>query len=113
VINLAILFMSSGIGGSLIIARVLDARAVRREVIRTSATGIALTVVFVALATPIAHRFAKGSDPAALRALGPVIALIGIGIVPNALLTKNLQFKRIALISISASLAGAVAAVIA
>ncbi len=113
IINLTILFMSSGIGGSLIIARVLDARAVRREVIRTTATGIVLTLLFAALATPIAHKFAKGSDPNALRALAPVVALIAVAIVPNALLMKHLQFKRIAFISISASAAGAVAAVIA
>jgi O-antigen/teichoic acid export membrane protein len=113
IVNLTILFMSSGVGGSLIIARTLDARSVRREVIRTSATGIVLTVLFAALATPIADKFAKGSDPAALRALAPIIALIAVAIVPTALLTKNMQFKRIALITISASFAGAVAGVIA
>jgi len=113
IVNLTILFMSSGVGGSLIIARTLDARSVRREVIRTSATGIVLTLLFVALATPIAHKFAKGSDPNALRALAPIIALIAVAIVPTALLTKNMQFKRIALITISASFVGAVAGVIA
>jgi PST family polysaccharide transporter len=113
VITITTLLLESGTGGALIIAPALDARRVRRAVVRTSAAGIAVTLGFIALASPIAHTFAKGSDPNALRGLAPVVALVAIWIVPNALLMKYLRFKAIAVITVTAAASASIAAVIA
>jgi O-antigen/teichoic acid export membrane protein len=113
VVNVSTLLLESGTGGALIISRELDVRSVRNAVLRLTAAGIGLTLVFAALAAPIADAFASGSDPAALRALAPVVALVAVWIVPNALLMKYLRFKRIAIVSVVAALAASVAAVVA
>jgi O-antigen/teichoic acid export membrane protein len=113
VITITTLLLESGTGGALIIAPELDARRVRRAVVRTSAAGIAVTLAFIALASPIADAFAKGSDPNALRGLAPVIALIAVWIVPNALLMKYLRFKAIAIITVTSAATASIAAVIA
>jgi O-antigen/teichoic acid export membrane protein len=113
IVSVSTLLISSGTGGSLIIARTLDAGSVRRSVVRTAAVGVAGSLILVAAATPIAHRFAKGSDPAALRGLAPVIALSAVCIVPNALLMKYLEFKRIAVVNVVATLVGSTAAITA
>jgi O-antigen/teichoic acid export membrane protein len=113
VITITTLLLESGTGGALIIAPELDARRVRRAVIRTSAAGIAVTLAFIALASPIAGAFAKGSDPNALRGLAPVVALVAVWIVPNALLMKYLRFKAIAIITVTSAATASIAAVIA
>ena len=96
VVLVTTLLLESGTGGALIIAPELDAATVRRAVIRTSAAGIAVTLLFIVLAKPIADAFAKGSDPDALRGMAPVVALVAFWIVPDALLKKSLRFKAIA-----------------
>jgi O-antigen/teichoic acid export membrane protein len=113
VVNVSTLLLESGTGGALIISRELDAQAVRNAVLRLTAAGIGLTLLFAALATPIADVFTQGSDPDALRAIAPVIALVAVWIVPNALLMKYLRFKRIAIVSVVAALTASVAAVLA
>ena len=113
IVGMTTLVLESGTGGALIIARELDARSVRNAVVRTSAAGIGLTLVFVALAGPIADAFAQGSDPAAFRALAPIVALVAVWVVPNALLMKYLRFKRIAIVTVVAAVAASVAAIVA
>jgi teichuronic acid exporter len=113
IVGLTTLLLESGTGGALIIARELDARSVRNAVVRTSGAGIGLTLVFVALAGPIADAFAQGSDPDVLRALAPVVALAAVWVVPNALLRKYLRFKRIAIVTVAAAVAASVVAVVA
>jgi O-antigen/teichoic acid export membrane protein len=113
IINLANMLLESGTGGPLIIARELDARSVRRTVIRLTIVGIGLALLLVALAGPITARFARGSDPAALQALAPIVALISLWIVPNALLKKSLSFRRIAIVHVVAAGTASIAAVVA
>jgi O-antigen/teichoic acid export membrane protein len=113
IVSFTTLLMESGTGGSLIIARDLDARAARYALSRTSVAGVVLTVVFIVLAKPIASAFAKGSDPAILRVLALTVLMSAVAIVPNALLTKFLRFKRIAIIMIAAAAIASVAAIVA
>jgi O-antigen/teichoic acid export membrane protein len=113
IVGFTTLLLESGTGGALIIARELDARSVRRVMVRTSAAGIAATLVFVVLAAPIADAFAQGSNPDALRALAPVVALVAVWVVPNALLKKYLRFKRIAIVTVATAVAASVVAVVA
>jgi PST family polysaccharide transporter len=111
VVLVTTVLLESGTGGALIIAPELDARTVRRAVIRTSAAGIAVTLLFLALATPIANTFAEGANPDALRGMAPVIALVAVWIVPDALLKKSLRFKAIAIISMVAAATASIGAV--
>ncbi|MGZ4201065.1 MAG: oligosaccharide flippase family protein [Thermoleophilaceae bacterium] len=113
IVSFTTLLLESGTGGSLIIAPRLDAGSVRGSVLRTSAAGLAFTALFFALATPIAHEFASGSNPDVLRALAPVVGLSAAWIVPNALLIKYLQFKRIAIVAVAAAVTASLAAVLA
>jgi O-antigen/teichoic acid export membrane protein len=113
IINMASMLLESGSGGPLIIARELDARSVRRTVIRLTTVGISLALLLMALAGPITDQFAKGSNPAALQALAPIVAFISLWIVPNALLKKSLSFRRIAIIHVVAAGTAAIAAVVA
>jgi O-antigen/teichoic acid export membrane protein len=113
VVALTTLLLESGTGGALIIARELDAGTVRRAVLRVSAAGIAVTLLFAALAAPIADAFAKGSDPDVLRGVAPVIGLVAVWIVPNALLMKYLRFKSIAIISVVSAASASIAAIVA
>jgi O-antigen/teichoic acid export membrane protein len=113
IINLVTTLLDSGTGGPLIIARELDARSVRRSVIRLATVGIALSLLLAALAGPITDRFAKGSDPGALQALAPIATLISLWIVPNALLQRSLSFGRIAIVYVIAAGTASIAAVVA
>ena len=113
IVTLTTVLLASGTGGALIIARELDARSVRNTVVRLSGAGIGATLAFVALAGPIADAFAQGADPAALRVMALMVALVAVWVVPNALLMKYLRFKRIAIITVVAAVAASVAAVVA
>jgi PST family polysaccharide transporter len=111
IINIANLLLDSGTGGALIIARELDVRSLWRTVVRVTAVGFALTMLVVLLAAPITDRFARGSDPTALRMLAPIIFLVALWIVPDALLKKALCFKRIAIANAAAVVMASIAAV--
>jgi PST family polysaccharide transporter len=111
VVLVTTVLLESGTGGALIIAPELDAPTVRRAVLRTSAAGVVVTLLFIALATPITHAFAKGANPDALRGMAPVIALVAVWIVPDALLKKSLRFKAIAIISMISAATASIAAV--
>jgi len=113
IVQLANLLLDSGTGGALIIARELDVRSLCRTVVRITTAGFGLTTLLVLLAAPIIDRFARGSDPAALRMLAPIIFLIALWIVPNALLKKALCFKRIAIVNVAAVVIASIAAVYA
>ena len=93
-------------GGALIIALELDVRSLWRTVVRVTAVGFALTMLLVLLAAPITDRFSRGADPTALRMLAPIVFLIALWIVPNALLRKAPCFKRIATAVVIASISG-------
>jgi O-antigen/teichoic acid export membrane protein len=113
VVGATTLLIESGTGGALIIARELDARSVRASVVRTGVAGLIFAAAFFVLAGPIANAFADGADPSPLRALAPTAALIGFFVVPNALLTKYLEFKRIAIVSMVAAAIASAAAILA
>lgn len=113
VVSFTLLVLESGTGGSLIIAPDLAPASVRRALIRTAAAGVVATAAFVALAVPIAHTFAHGSDPGALRGLAVTVGLAAVSIVPNALLSKHMRFKAVAQIWIAATVVASAAAIVA
>jgi O-antigen/teichoic acid export membrane protein len=113
VVSFTLLILEAGTSGSLIIARELEPRAVRRALIRTSLGGIVATLAFVALAGPIADEFTGGLDVGVLRVIAATVGLAAISIVPNALLSKHLRFKSISKITITSATIASVVAVVA
>jgi len=113
VLTFTLLLLESGTGGSLVIASELAPAVVYRALVRISLAGIAGTVIFGALAGPISHVFANGSDVGALRVIGLGIGLSAAAVVPNALLSKHLRFKAAAQIWIAAAVIGSAAAIVA
>jgi teichuronic acid exporter len=107
------LLMDAGTAGTIVATPQVGAAYVRRAVIRTAITGIALAALGAALAGPIADTFAAGGDADVLRAMMVTIALAGFTIVPNALLEKTLRFKRVAMIAIAATVIASAAAILA
>jgi lipopolysaccharide exporter len=104
-VNVANLLTQAGTGNALIAARSLTIRDVRVAVARTLAAAAAVTAVLVAAAEPITRTIAAGSDPAVIRVLALTVTLSALGIVPNSLLRKALDFRRV-------STAGAVCSVV-
>jgi PST family polysaccharide transporter len=113
VVSFTLLILSSGTGGSLIIARDLAAASVRRALIRTGLFGVVATAAFVVLAKPIGDAFAGGANPWVLRVFALNIVLSALAIVPNALLMKHLRFKVFAQIAIVAAVIASAAAIVA
>jgi PST family polysaccharide transporter len=107
------LFLDAGTGGTIVTTPRVGAAYLRRALLRTAMTGIALAALAAALAGPIADTLAEGGDPDVLRAMMVTIALAGFTVVPNALLEKTLRFKRLALITIAATVIASAAAVLA
>lgn len=107
------LLLDAGVGGTIVTTPQIGAAYLRRALVRTAVTGIALAALAAALAGPIADSFAEGANADVLRAMMVTIALAGFIVVPNALLEKTLRFKRLAVITITATVIASAAAVLA
>lgn len=107
IVAVTTLLMESGTSGSIIAARDLTFERLKSAAITSFLLGLTLTVLTVALAEPVTANFARGSDPAVLRALMLTIVLAALGIVPLAVLVKALEFKRRTLITLAAATASA------
>ena len=104
IVTFTTLILTSGTGGSLIVAPSLSATWIRRAFFRTTVAGLLATLVVVAVAAPLANAFAGGAGVAAFRVIAVAIGLASVTIVPNALLMRHLQFKATARISMAAAL---------
>ena len=113
VVSFTLLILESGTGGSLIIASDLAPASVWRSLVRTSIAGVLATVLFAALASPIADVFTGGVDAGVLRVIAITVALAAVSIVPTALLSKHLRFKVSAQIVIASAAIASVAAIVA
>jgi PST family polysaccharide transporter len=113
IITIAMLLIADPIGGPLIIAPELDAGSIRRAILYVALAGGALTLLFVALAAPIAALFLNSSDVAALRLLAIVVALLALRTVPSAILVKYMRFKRLAIVNVTAVIVGSIGGITA
>lgn len=113
VTTITYLLMDAGVGGTIVTTPQVGAAYVRRAVLRTAMSGIALAALAAALAGPIVDSFAEGGDADVLRTMMVTIALAGFTVVPNALLEKTLRFKRLAVITIAATVIASAAAILA
>ncbi|MCW2990168.1 MAG: polysaccharide biosynthesis protein [Solirubrobacterales bacterium] len=113
IVRVANLLTQAGIGGSVITARNLTGDDVRRAYRMTVGIAFGFAALIAALASPIAHTFAAGSDPDVLRALAFAVVLASAAIIPSALLRKELRLKALAAINAGAALGTAVIAIAA
>ena len=93
-----------GIGSALVQAQDLSEREESSLFWLTSAVGVGLGLVLLGLAPVLAHTYAEA-------ALGPLVAfsalkltLVGIGVVPQQLLSKRLRFREIGAVQTVSSL---------
>jgi O-antigen/teichoic acid export membrane protein len=96
IVSFATLVMDSGTRGCIIVSRDLTPEDVRRSLKRNVAVGAVFSVALAALADPIVNTVARGGDAAVLRVLGLNVLFYSLGIVPLAVLEKNLYYKRFA-----------------
>ncbi|MFL5843397.1 MAG: oligosaccharide flippase family protein [Solirubrobacteraceae bacterium] len=113
IVRVANLITQAGIGGSVITAKGLTSEELRRSYWITVGTALAFAVVIAAVATPLSHTLAAGSDPDVLRFLAFAVVLAAAAVVPSALLRRELQLKSLAAINAGAAIVTAVIAIIA
>jgi PST family polysaccharide transporter len=84
----------------------LDRRHVEAAFVLSVGTGLALTLATIFLISPLAIEPVFGSRVASLLSLAsPIFTLAGIGTVPNALLVRELRFRRLSEIEIASIVA--------
>lgn len=113
IVRVARMITTAGTGGSLIAARELTAADVR-EALRRSLTGAVLFSAVILLGGGwLAEIFAGGGDPEVLRVLGLSVTLAALAIVPQALLKKALDFRRVSTVTAAAAVVTSVVAIAA
>jgi lipopolysaccharide exporter len=112
-VGVATLLASAGTGGSIIAATHLTEGQLRSAVRLNLAIGIVISGGIAALAAPVVTTLAHGGDVLAVRALSVSVLLAAVAVVPVAILQKELEFKRFAVVNAAAASLTAVAAIIA
>jgi O-antigen/teichoic acid export membrane protein len=116
IIQVAWMLVGAGTTGSFIVSRAVTRNQIWTTLAFNAATGFGVAVVVAVAGGPIIHLLAPGANAAVMRVLALSIALIGVSVVPLALLQKELQFKRHAAANAGAatlsSIIGIVAAVL-
>jgi O-antigen/teichoic acid export membrane protein len=93
---------STSFGVPLIQMRTLDRSHTEAAMILSVGTGLALTLATIFVISPLAIEPVFGSRVASLLSLAsPIFVLVGIGTVPNALLQRELRFRRLSEIEIA------------
>jgi O-antigen/teichoic acid export membrane protein len=113
IVYLTGLLMGSGTGGAIIAGKGLTRSQLRGALLYNVGAGIVLSLALALLAGPIVHAFARGGDPAVLRVLALGIFLNAFSLVPQALLQKQMKFKRQAAVKTAAATVGGTAAIAA
>lgn len=113
IVSIAVLLVGSGTRGSIIVTKRLEPEQLRYALWLTTLAGLALTAVVMLLAGPIVSAFASRADPAVLQGLILSVGMFGLSIVPMAVLQKQMQFRREALVMSFASIIASLAAILA
>jgi O-antigen/teichoic acid export membrane protein len=97
----------AGFGVPLVQMRSVDHAHIEAAMVLSVATGVGLTMVTIFVLCPLAIEPVFGARVAyLLRLVSPIFALAGIGTVPNALLQRALQFRRLSQIEITSLVTG-------
>ena len=113
IVSVASLVMQSGMTGAIIAGRALTRRELRAALVRTVTVGLAFTGAIALLAGPIVAFLAEGGDAAAVRGLSLTVAFAGLAVVPVAVIKKELEFRRHAIVFASSAVLTSLAAILA
>lgn len=113
VVRVANLVMESGTAGAVVAARDLTLEEANQAQRLNVAVGAALTVLIAGSAGLLLPVVAEGGDPNVLRVLALAVVAGGFGVVPQALLRKSLDFRRVSLVTMVSAVTTAAAAVVA
>ena len=106
VVTLPSLILDFGLGSALVQRRPLTERHVRVGVTLGMGLGALLAAALV-LAAPVAGELLHADRlPAVLKAQAALFVLVGIGVVPRALLQRKLAFRQLALVEFAGYIAG-------
>lgn len=111
IVRVANMITMAGTGGSIIAAKDVTGADVHAALRRTLTGALLFTVVIALAGGVVARVFAGGGDPTVLRVLSLSVTLAALTVVPQALLKKALDFKRVSLISAAAAVVTSVVAV--
>lgn len=109
--ELALALANQGAGSVLVQRRVLERAHVQATAMLALISGIALSLATFVLAPVLATPLFGEETAALFQLLSPAFAIAAIGIVPLALLERELDFRRISLIEVTTVLAGSAASV--
>jgi O-antigen/teichoic acid export membrane protein len=104
--ELALAFAAEGIGSPLVQRKTLRHEHLESAALLGLGLGLALTVLIFALAHPVAGAVFGSSTADLFQLLAPVCVLAGLRIVPQAVLQRRLDFRRLAAIEIAGVLTG-------
>jgi O-antigen/teichoic acid export membrane protein len=105
--------LGQGTAGGMIVAERLSRAQAMTALKLNTASGIALSASIALLAVPMAHFFSHDGNAGVIAALGLGVAFYGPSIVPLALLSRTLQFKRRAGVQAGAAITASTVAVAA
>jgi O-antigen/teichoic acid export membrane protein len=109
---LALGLMTGGFGSPVVQRRELTRPFAETAAALSLAAGVALTGVVLILAPAVAPLFGPGIEPL-MEIVAPAFVIAGVGCVPQAVLQRRLDFKRLSGIEILAALVGTVTSLVA
>lgn len=113
IVSIAVLLVGSGTRGSIIVAKRVGIEQLRYALWLTTGAGLALCAGVTFLAGPIVSTFASQANAEVLQGLIISVGLFGLSIVPMAVLQKQMEFKREAMVMSLASILASIAAIVA
>lgn len=113
IVGIGNVLVTSGTGGSLVATRGLTQANVRHALRVIVGLALLVSTLICVLASPIVHVFAPGGNVMAVRVLAFNVTLAASAVVPNALLRRQLNFRRFSTNTALAALITAAAAIIA
>jgi O-antigen/teichoic acid export membrane protein len=105
--SLAQVITDAGVGSALVQRPELSEEDVATAFWMSAGIGLAMTIVGVGLSWPVARLYGQPEVQALLAGLSPAFLFTSLGIVQGALLTRELQFRKLEVRTVAATLAGA------
>jgi O-antigen/teichoic acid export membrane protein len=105
-IALVAIFADSGLGPAIVQRSEIDTLTLRKAFGTVLVVHFALACLLVLLAPSIAAFYSEERVTAVLRVLSLQLVVAGFGVVPDALLQRNLDFRRRSLLDLSSAIVG-------
>ncbi|MEH3038232.1 MAG: lipopolysaccharide biosynthesis protein [Sphingomonas adhaesiva] len=112
VVDLLLILSSAGIADALVQRATLDEDEAATAFWANMALGLAFCVLVLALAEPIADFYHRPELAPVVRALALVFLLTPLGVMHNARLTRDMNFRALAFRNVAANVTGAVVGIV-